>query len=331
MIKIRVQSADGIVETNTVCPGCWVDAQDVDKADMLRLEQEFGISGDLLTDIMDIDEQSRIEQEDDYILIIAGLPVWDNNNGISCFTAPLGMILFPDKIVTVCQRSSDALRDMASNRIKGFSLRSQNAFVLNMLSRAAYTFLRALKELNRNSAEIETALQKSIHNNELVQLLMLQKSLVYFTTSIKSNGLLLDKIQKQTFLRLKEDEQDLLEDVITENVQAMEMANIYSSILTGTMDAFASVISNNLNIVMKRLAIVNIILLIPTVIYSFYGMNVELPFQHNVSAVTGIIIVSLIASAVGVVLLNIKMTFKKMAFKNRMNHLAASREVSCRR
>ncbi|MDR2803291.1 MAG: magnesium transporter CorA family protein [Treponema sp.] len=311
MITIRIQSAGGITETNKPCANCWIDARNVDKTDLQRLEFDFGIAGELLTDIMDADEQARIEQEDDYIAIIVRLPVWDNNNEIACFTVPLGIILFPDKIVTVCQRSSDALHDIAANRIKGLALRSQSAFVLNMLSRAAYTFLRALKELNRNSGEIEKALQKSIHNNELVQLLTLQKSLVYFTTSIKSNGLLLEKMQKTPLLRLKEDEQDLLEDVITENVQAMEMANIYSSILTGTMDAFASVISNNLNIVMKRLAIVNIVLMIPTLIYSFYGMNVKLPFQNNIFAVFGILIFSLIASFIGVILLNIESAFKR--------------------
>ncbi|MDR2795667.1 MAG: magnesium transporter CorA family protein [Spirochaetaceae bacterium] len=311
MITIRVQGAEGIIEINAPCTGCWIDARNVDKADLQRLEQDFGIAGELLTDIMDTDEQARIEQEDDYTAIIVRLPVWDNNNEIPCFTVPLGIILFSDKIVTICQRSSDALQDIASNRIRGFALRSQNAFVLNMLSRAAYTFLRALKELNRNSSEIEKALQKSVHNNELVQLLTLQKSLVYFTTSIKSNGLLLEKMQKSPLLRLKEDEQDLLEDVVTENIQAMEMANIYSSILTGTMDAFASVISNNLNIVMKRLAIVNIVLMIPTLIYSFYGMNVRLPFHDHVFAVAGILVFSLVASFIGVVLLNIEASFKK--------------------
>ncbi|MDR1362507.1 MAG: magnesium transporter CorA family protein [Spirochaetaceae bacterium] len=305
MIKIRVQSAGGIIETDKPCGGCWIDARDVDKFDLQRLENDYGIAGELLTDIMDIDEQSRIEQDDGYIAIIVSMPVWDNSSEIARFTVPLGIILFPDKIVTICQRSGDALDDMASNRIKGVSLRSQSAFVLYILGRAAYAFLRALKELNRNSSEIEKALQQSVHNNELIQLLMLQKSLVYFTTSIKSNGLLLEKIQKQVFLRLQEEEIELLEDVITENIQSMEMANIYSSILTGTMDAFASVISNNLNIVMKRLAIVNIVLMIPTLIYSFYGMNVRLPFQENVLAVAGIVIFSLFAAFAGVILLNI--------------------------
>lgn len=311
MITIRTQSADGIVEVAHSCAGCWIDARNVDKSDLLRLEQDFGVAGELLADIMDAEEQARIEQDDGYTAIIARLPVWDNTSEIACFTVPLGIILFPDKIVTICQRSSDALADIAANRVKGFAMRSQSAFVLNMLSRAAYTFLRALKELNRNSNEIERALQKSVRNNELLQLLSLQKSLVYFTTSLKSNGLLLEKMQKLPFLRLKEDEQELLEDVITENVQAMEMANIYSSILTGTMDAFASVISNNLNIVMKRLAIVNIVLMIPTLIYSFYGMNVALPFQFGSLTVFGIIAASLLASLAGVILLNIRGDFKK--------------------
>jgi magnesium transporter len=312
VITIRTQVAGGIVEAAKPCDGCWIDARNVDRGDLLRLEQDFGIAGELLTDIMDMDEQARIEQEDDYIAVIVRLPVWDNNNEIVCFTVPVGIILFSDKIVTICQRSSDALHDIASNRVKDFTLHSQNAFVLNMLSRAAYTFLRALKELNRHSNEIEKALQKSVRNNELVQLLTLQKSLVYFTTSIKSNGLLLEKMQKTPFLRLKEEEQELLEDVITENVQAMEMANIYSSILTGTMDAFASVISNNLNIVMKRLAIVNIVLMIPTLIYSFFGMNIHLPLQDEIHAVTVILIFSLALSFLGVILLNIRAPAKKI-------------------
>ncbi|MDR0662511.1 MAG: magnesium transporter CorA family protein [Spirochaetaceae bacterium] len=311
MITIRTQGAGGITEASEPRDGCWIDARDVDRDDLRRLEREFGIAGELLTDIMDVDEQARIEQEDDYTAVIVRLPVWDNSNEIVCFTVPVGIILFSDKIVTVCQRSSDALDDIASNRVKDLTLRSQSAFVLNILSRAAYTFLRALKELNRHSNEIEKALQKSVRNNELAQLLTLQKSLVYFNTGIKSNGLLLEKIQKTPFLRLKEEEQELLEDVITENVQAMEMVNIYSSILTGTMDAFASVISNNLSIVMKRLTIVSIVLMIPTLVYSFFGMNVLLPFQDEFHAVTGILVFSLAASLVGVILLNIRTPFKK--------------------
>jgi magnesium transporter len=178
--------------------------------------------------------------------------------------------------------------------------------VLNLLSRGAFTFLQYLKELNKRTNIIKNELQKSIKNNELIQLLSIQKSLVFFTTSIKSNELLLEKLQKSSLIRFKEDERELLEDVVIENRQAIEMANIYSSILTGTMDAFASVISNNLNIVMKRLTIVSIVLMIPTLIFSLYGMNVELPFQDVAGIGWGIIVLSLLAAALGAVLLNVE-------------------------
>jgi magnesium transporter len=311
MIIVRTQGEQGLVESSEVSKGCWIDARDVSREDLLRLEQEFGIAGELLTDIMDADEQSRIEKEDEYTALIVRLPVYDPKEEVAFFTLPLGIILFPDKIVTICQRSSDALNDIAGNRIRGFTLKNKSSFVLNFLGRAAFTYLKALKELNKRTNIIKDELQRSIKNNELIQLLSIQKSLVYFTTSITTNELVLEKMQKSPLLRLKEEEKDLLEDVVTENKQAIEMAKIYSSILTGTMDAFASVISNNLNIVMKRLTVVSIVLMIPTLITSFYGMNVDLPFQNSLIAVWGIIAVSLLTSVLGAILLNTDQRRKK--------------------
>ncbi|GHV92102.1 transporter [Spirochaetia bacterium] len=304
MITIRVQNEKGLAETEEVSKGCWIDARNVTRADLIRLEKEFAIAGELLTDIMDADEQARIEKEDDYTAIIVRLPVYDESLEIAFFTVPLGIILFSDKLVTICQNSSDALDDIIKNRVRGFSIKNKSSFVLNLLGRAAFTFLKSLKELNKRTNAIERELQRSIKNNELVQLLSLQKSLVYFTTSIKTNELLLEKLQKSPLIRFKEDEKELLEDVVTENRQAIEMANIYSSILTGTMDAFASVISNNLNIVMKRLTIVSIVLMIPTLIYSFFGMNVSLPFEKAPLVVWGILIISLMVSIFGAIFLN---------------------------
>ncbi|MDR2111022.1 MAG: magnesium transporter CorA family protein [Spirochaetaceae bacterium] len=311
MIIIRAQGERGLIETSEVSKGCWIDARNVSKEDLYKLEHDFGIAGELLTDIMDVDEQARIEKEDEYTALIVRLPVYDEKYEISFFTLPLGIVLFPDKIVTICQRSSDALNDIAGNRIRGFTLRNKSAFVLNFLGRAAFTFLKSLKELNKRTTVIERELQRSVKNNELVQLLSLQKSLVYYTTSIKTNELLLEKLQKSPFLRFREDEKELLEDVVTENKQAIEMANIYSSILTGTMDAFASVISNNLNIVMKRLTIVSIVLMIPTLITSFYGMNVHIPFQNSAAAVWWIVAVSLLTSMLGAIFLNTGRVRKK--------------------
>jgi magnesium transporter len=311
MITIRTQGNQGLIETKEVVKGSWIDARNVTKEDLNRLEMEFGIANELLTDIMDADEQARIEKEDEYTAMIVRLPVYDSVEEVSYFTLPLGIVLFPDKIITICMRSSDALNDISTNRVRGFTLRNHNSFVLNFLGRAAFTYLKALKELNKRTNIIKGELQRSIKNNELIQLLSIQKSLVYFTTSITTNELLLEKLQKSPLIRFKEEERDLLEDVVTENKQAIEMAKIYSSILTGTMDAFASVISNNLNIVMKRLTIVSIVLMIPTLIYSYFGMNVDLPFDTSPTAGWGILVVSLLISIVGAIVLNTNRTVRK--------------------
>jgi len=304
MITIRTQDDKKLSQSSEIVKDCWVDARNVTREDLAKLEKDFGIQPELIADIMDQDEQARIEKEDEYTAIIVRLPVFDQNSEVTYSAVPVGIILFGDKIVTICQRSSDVLDDLTGHRIRDFSVKNKSAFVLNLMGRAALSYLRALKELNKKTAIIERELQESVKNNELVQLLSVQKSLVYFTTSLKTNELLLEKLQKSPFIHFKEDEQELLEDVLTDNKQAIEMANIYSSILTGTMDAFASVISNNLNRVMRRLTIVSIVLMIPTLISSFFGMNVDLPFQNLPLAFLGIFSGSLLASVIGALLLS---------------------------
>ena len=219
------------------------------------------------------------------------------------FTLPLGIILYSDKIITICQRSSEVLDELTGHRIRDFSIKNKASFVLNIMGRAALGYLRALKDLNKKTAVIERALQKAVRNNELVQLLTIQKSLVYITTSIKTNELLLEKLQKSPLIHFREEEQELLEDVLTDNKQAIEMASIYSSILTGTMDAFASVISNNLNIVMRRLTVVSIMLMIPSMVSGFFGMNVTVPLDENPLAFMGIVGGSLLFSVIAALLL----------------------------
>ncbi len=284
MIQIWKRQGGALTPAEAPGPGTWVDVRWASPDDLSTLEKTYGILNEHLQDIVDADEQSRLEKEDDYTLLIVRLPVHDSRYEPAFFTAPVGVVLFPDKVVTVCWADSEVLADLSGNRVRGFTLENQNAFVLRLLGRAVVVYLRHLKILNRRTTAIERELQKSVRNTELIQLLTIEKSLVYFTTSLKSNELVLEKLLKSRQMRFREEETELLEDVEIDNRQAITMANIYSDILSGMMDAFASVISNNLNIVMKRLTVISIVLMIPTLIVSVFGMNVPLPWHSDGSA-----------------------------------------------
>ncbi len=284
MIRIWKQQDGVLVPAESAGPGTWVDVRWASREDLTVLEQDYKILSEHLQDIVDADEQSRLEKEDEYTLLIVRLPVHDSRYEPTFFTAPVGIVLFPDRVVTVCWADSEVLSDMADNRVRGLSLENRNAFVLRLLGRAAIVYLRHLKVLNRRTGSIERELQKSVRNTELVQLLTIEKSLVYFTTSLKSNELVLEKLLKSRLIRFQEEETELLEDVEIDNRQAITMANIHSDILSGMMDAFASVISNNLNIVMKRLTVISLVLMIPTFIVSAFGMNVPLPWHDSGNA-----------------------------------------------
>jgi magnesium transporter len=284
MINFRINKDRSLAPISRPERNSWIDVLDPAKEELELLEREYRINPEHLQDIMDLDEQARIEKEDEYTLIIVRLPFFDARSEVPYFTLPCGILLFSDRIVTICQRDCEVLEEMRSGREKGIELANKSAFVLHLLGRAAIVYLRHLKEINRRTTAIERDLQRSVKNNELTHLLSYEKCLVFFTTSLKSNEILLEKLQSARLIRIKEDEAELLEDVLTDNKQAIEMANIYSDILSGMMDAFASVISNNLNIVMKRLTIISIVMMIPTLIVSMFGMNVKVPFEERADA-----------------------------------------------
>ncbi|NCC65008.1 MAG: magnesium transporter CorA family protein [Spirochaetia bacterium] len=272
-------------------PYTWVDARNINRDDITQLEEQYQISSELLADIMDQDEQARIEKEDDYVALIVRLPAMaDDCKGINQYAVPLGIVLIRDTVITICQSDSIVLEDFAKNRYRQYPVQTMEGFVLSILGRAVMVYIRLLKYINRQKSQVEEQLHKSIMNYELIQLLQIQKSLTYFSTSLATNEALLERLLRTPYFRLaSEEERDFLDDVITDNKQAIEMANIYSSILTGTMDAFASVIGNNMNVIMKRLTIISISLMFPTFVTGFYGMNVELPFQLNHFAWIGIL------------------------------------------
>lgn len=292
----------------------WIDAREVTRDDITELQETYGVSSELLADIMDLDEQARIEKEDEYVALIVRLPAFaDDSHGINQYCVPLGIVMMQDTIITICQSDSVILEDFARNRFRQYPVQTQEGFVISLMGRAAMVFIRLLKYLNRQKTLIEEELHRSVRNDELIQLLSIQKSLVYFTTSLTTNEILLEKLQKSPWFKVNnEDEREFLEDVIIDNKQAIEMSNIYSSILTGTMDAFASVISNNLSIIMRRLTVISIAFMFPTFLVGYYGMNVDLPFQHNPFMMFWVIVVSFMAMIVSVFILSDRRSIKRV-------------------
>lgn len=259
----------------------WVDARNVTSKEISILEKTYNLDHDHVVDSLDPDELPRIEQGEGYVLTIMRLPVFLPNSEVRYHTAPMGAIIFQNTIITLCWTDCEVLKDLSANRIKDLNIADFPAFITRILSRADTMFLRYLKEINRSTNSIQQELQESIENNELIQLFNLEKSLMYFTSSLKSNQLLLEKIRKTKIIKFDEEDQDWLDDVEIDNRQAMEMANTYSQTITGTMDAFASVISNNMNAAMKQLTVFSIALMLISFITSFWGMNIRLPWSKS--------------------------------------------------
>jgi magnesium transporter len=259
-------------------PGAWLNLVNPSQREMARLAVKLGIDMDVLKAALDEEERPRLSVEDGALLIIVDVPTTAKEGSLDLYTTiPLAIIVTPQCTVTVCLRGDTLMEDFAEGRVRGFSSENSTRFVLQILHRGATRYLQYLRAIDRTAHRIEEELHGSLKNKELIQLLKLEKSLVYFSTSLKSNEVVLERLVRMQSGKLSELDQELMDDVLIEHKQALEMANIYSNILTGTMDAFASVISNNLNIVMKVLTSVTIVLAIPTMVASFFGMNVGLP------------------------------------------------------
>jgi magnesium transporter len=271
---------DNLVQKDELAKGCWINLTRPSEFEVGKVVKGTGIPSDFIRDSLDDDERSRIEKEDDTVLIIVDFPVLvqDESDSAPYDTIPLGIIVTPLYFVTVCLQSNPVVEDFINNKIKNFFTYKKTRFTLQILYAIARYYLRYLRTIDRRTAAIERELHESMRNKELFDLLSLEKTLVYFTTSLKSNSIVMEKMTKQRFLRMYEDDQDLLEDVIIEIKQAIEMSEVHSNILSGMMDAYASVISNNVNVVMKFLTTITIVLSIPTMVFSLYGMNVDIPW-----------------------------------------------------
>lgn len=285
-------------EINKIQKGCWINLVSPSDDEIIQVCRELKISADYIKDSLDYEEKARIDTEEDdgTVLFVIDVPTIEKESeSYSYSTMPLGIIIVRDDyIITVSLRKSIVIEKFIKSKVKSFVTYMKSRFLFQIMLENASSYLTYLKRINKETEIAESTLKHSMKNRELLKMLSLEKSLVYFTTSIKSNEVVMEKTLRGKFIKLYEDDEDILEDAIIENKQAIEMGKIYSDILNGTMDAYASIISNNLNGVMKFLTSITIVLAIPTMVSSFWGMNVELPFQNNINGFQIMIAISIL-------------------------------------
>lgn len=291
----------GLAQLEEYTPKCWINIEFPDEDDLHFLTEELGVPSEFLADIADVDERPRTEKEDDWQLTILRIPLESNIQGLPYMTVPVGVITGRETTITVCYRKSQLIPDFISHiRRKSISITSQADFITRMIYSSAVWFLKYLKLIYLEINRAEKELEESVRNEDLMRIMRLQKSLVYFSTSIRGNEAMLGRLRTAT--RAGEIDPDLVEDVSIELRQAYNTINIYTDICNSTMDALGSIISNNVNTIMKRMTSLQIVLTIPTMIASFYGMNVDVYIAEWHYSFIAIMIISVIISAIAFVL-----------------------------
>lgn len=285
MIKIynTSETTNKLEEVKEYKKGAWINLVSPSEEEIKEVCNAIDIDEEFVRYPLDFEEKARIDQEDDSVLFIIDVPIIEENKQNKVYTTmPLGMIVVRDDFfITVSLKPNRVISNFENGAIRGLYTFKKTRFILQILYYNSSLYLNLLKQINRETEIAENVLQKSMKNKELIKLLSMEKSLVYFTTSLKSNEAVMEKTLRGKIVKLYEEDEDILEDAIVENKQAIEMGKIYSDILNSTMDAYASIISNNLNTVMKKLTSVTIVLSIPTIVGSFWGMNVALPLTEN--------------------------------------------------
>ena len=312
MIKIYNTDivTDKFEEINEYRPGSWVDMINPSEEEIKTVCSNLNIQEDFIRYSLDSEEKARIdyEEDDDTVLFIMDVPILEQVENHEIYTTmPFGMIVVRDDfIITVSLKELDILKDFTINKVKGFATYMKSRFILQVMYKNSSSYLNYLKLINRETEITENRLKTSMKNKELLKLLDLEKSLVYFITSLRANEAVMERTIKIKNIKLYEDDEDILEDAIIENKQAIEMSKIYKDILDSTMDAYSSIISNNLNEVMKLLTSITIIISIPTLIASLWGMNVEVPFEIEKYGFWILCGIAFVVTAVTIVLLNKK-------------------------
>lgn len=280
MLTIYKTTEGGIEELKSMENGAWVKAVDPTPEEIQQLVQ-WGVDPDYINNSLDLDEMPRMERDDEYTFILIRIPHRQPDSDIPYITIPLGIFMKGNMIVTICRHEKEMFHVLANGKYRLLKTGKRYRFALYIFLETATRYLTHLREINRITEALEDQLQKSTRNREVLELLKYQKSLTYFATALRSNEVMMERVQRTQIFNYYEEDQDLLEDVLTENQQAIQMTTITTEILSSMMDAFASIISNNLNGVMKALAALTILLNLPTIVASFYGMNVALPGENN--------------------------------------------------
>lgn len=290
MLKITKTTESQLIELtpDRIEVGAWINLVRPSADELNAVESITEAPQDFIRSALDPEESSRIEIEDNHILVLINVPINHDSHVYEYDTIPLGIIITPDYIVTICQEYNDVIQNFSETRFRYFSTFKRTRLLFQILYRSAMIFLKDLRQMTRRSDQIEQDLRRSMKNEELFQLLDLQKGLTYYSMSLRSNKVVVERLlrlcsnpQVSHIIKFREEDEELLDDVRVEYDQAIEMAQIQTDVLAGMMDAFASVISNNLNIVMKFLASITIVMAIPTMIASFFGMNVPVPWEGH--------------------------------------------------
>lgn len=298
MIKYYITKKGVLESIEQATKGCWINMVHPTEKECQEIEKKYNIDPDDLRAALDEEEASRITKEDNYTIMLVDIPSIEEKDGKDRFvTIPLGVIVHTDVLITVCLENTAVLNFVKKNKAD-VDTSFKTRMVLTILLEDAKLFLKDLRVINKKTEQLEQNLHRSIENPVLLELMELGKSLLYFNTSLKANIAVIDKLTKFQSIKKYEEDEDLLDDVIIENRQASEMADIYSGVINGMMDCYASIISNNMNVVQKFLATTSIIIAIPSIIFDAFGMNIAgiVPFEGWTHQFLIIVLVALVAS-----------------------------------
>ena len=293
MLHIYKTTERGLEQLDSIVNGAWINVVDPTPDEIQKLTV-LGVDIDYVNYSLDRDEMARMERDDEYTFILLRIPIHQPESDVPYTTVPMGIMILANNIVTICRYDSDIFKVLTNGKYRLLKTGKRYRLALYIFLETAARYLTCLREINRTTDALEDQLQKSTRNREVLELLKYQKSLTYFATALRSNEVMMERVQRVQIFNHYEEDQDLLEDVLTENQQAIQMTNIATELLSAMMDAFASIISNNMNSIMKLLTALTIVVSMPTIVSSFFGMNVPIPYEGHPLAFVGIIAIAVV-------------------------------------